>query len=68
MGKRALNIQAEGTAGTLQGLEVAPGGPVEAAGRRQLDPEPRRVIWARPSKALQAPYRFGFSLQCNGSH
>lgn len=45
-------VPAEGAAGTLQGLEVAPGGPVEAAGSRQVDPEPRGVIWARPFKAL----------------
>lgn len=62
MGERALNmVKAEGAAGTLQGPEVAPGGPVEAAGRRQADPEPRGVIWARPLKAPPAPSRFGFS-------
>lgn len=54
-------VKAEGAAGTLQGPEVAPGGPVEAAGRRQADPEPRGVIWARPLKAPPAPSRFGFS-------
>lgn len=47
MGEGALNVvQAEGAAGSLQGLEAAPGGPVEAAGSRQGDPEPRGGIWA----------------------